>query len=170
MHSRLLRLGAASLAIGGLLAVSVSAARVEPTVAAWRTDSYATTTLSTVKLNPVTSITCDNASGALVTSVPIRWTAPALTGTGPAPDSYTLTATSGSLSTSTTVTGNTYPLGGVLLTIGGTFLITVVANYTDSAGAVAWSTPVSTQRLRIVVSLGALGIIVSYTCATQANP
>ena len=170
MNSRLLRLAAATLAIGGLLAVSIGAARVEPTVASWRTDGYATATLSTVKLSPVTSITCDNASGALVTSVPIRWTAPALTGTGPVPDSYTLTATSGSLTNSTTVTGNTYSLGGVLLTIGGTFLITVVANYTDSTGAVAWSTPVSTQRLRIVVSLGLAGIIVSYTCATQANP
>ncbi|GAB2461253.1 hypothetical protein HD599_001082 [Conyzicola lurida] len=170
MNSRLLRLAAATLAVGGLLAVSVTAARVEPTVASWRTDGYATTTLSTVKLNPVTSITCDTASGTLVTSVPIRWTAPALTGTGPSPDSYTLTATSGSLTNSTTVTGTTYSLGGVLLTIGGTFLVTVVANYTTSSGAIAWSSPVSTQRLRVTVSLGVAGIIVSYTCATEANP
>jgi hypothetical protein len=171
MNSRLVRFCAAAVAIGGLLAVSISAARVEPTVASWRTDSYTNATLSTVKLNPVTSMACNPMSALLSTTIPLTWTQPTLTGTGPPPDSYTITlARPSTTPISATSTTTSYEIPGSALSLLANGTVTIVANYTNSAGTVVWTSAVSTQRIKITTVLGVLGVFVGYSCAIEANP
>ncbi|MFF1571251.1 hypothetical protein ACFVWR_00770 [Leifsonia sp. NPDC058292] len=146
------------VAVAGMLVAGLG---VHPatTEAAWSRDGFVTSTAVSGVLNAVPTVACGQASGLIAVSIPITWTAPPTTGNGVAPTAYRIdyagTAGSGSTTSSTTSVG----VPGSALTVAGTLVVSVYA----TRGA--WVSPAPLQTRTITTTLGALGIIVGWTCA-----
>lgn len=145
------------LLAAGVLGVSGGA----PAQAGWSRSAYVTGTANAGVLGAVPTVSCGSAGGLLAANIPITWTAAPTGGNALAPQSYTI-AWSGSAGSGTTTvaapatTGN---VTGATLTLLGTSAVTVTANYGT------WTSPVSLQTRTITTVLGALSLIVAWTCA-----
>ncbi|WP_223693751.1 hypothetical protein [Leifsonia poae] len=150
---------AVALGAVGLLLLSLTA-RPAPTQAAWTRPGFSTATAASGVLNPVPTLSCGAASGLLAVSIPVSWTAPPTTGNGVAPTGYLVTysGTAGSGSTTTTAPTTSVGIPGSVLTIAGSMTVTVYATYGN------WVSPASLQTRTITTTLGALGIIIGWTC------
>lgn len=126
-------------------------------LAAWTTPEYVTATITSGRLYPVTSLTCNAASGLLATGIGLTWSQPLTTGNGLVPSSYTVEWNGTAGSGQKTVTGLTTMIPGTTLSVAGTSTVTVSAN------SGTWQSPVSTQS-RLLTTISALGAIVSWTC------
>jgi hypothetical protein len=152
MRSRAL-LGAVVLvtaAAGFLLATSP-----HPTAAAWQDPKAFGVTASAVTATAVPTVSCGAASGLLATAIPITWTAPA----GTTPTRYRLVWSGSAGSGQAYFATSPGAVGGSLLSVIGTSTVTVYPEYGD------WTTsPVSLQS-RTITTIGALGIVVSWSCS-----
>ena len=151
-----LAIATAAIAAVALTTLAGATAGAEPTVAAWQRSHQHQTTLTTSRLNPVPTVSCVAASGALAASVPIKWTAPT---SGLAPTSYTVSWTypGGSGSAATGNAATTANMTGGVLSLGGQSIVTVYATYGS------WTSPVSLQSIK-VTTLSVLGAIVGWEC------
>jgi multidrug efflux pump subunit AcrB len=131
---------------------------MQPSLAAWTTPEYVSATITSGRLYPVTSLTCNAASGLLATGIGLTWTQPMTTGNGLVPTGYTVTWSGTAGSGQKTVTGLTTTVPGSILSVAGTSTVTVSAN------SGTWRSPVSTQS-RLLTTISALGAIVSWSCA-----
>jgi len=131
---------------------------MQPSLAAWTTPEYISATITSGRLYPVTSLTCNAASGLLATGIGLTWTQPITTGNGLVPTGYTGTWSGTAGSGQKTVTGLTTTIPGSILSVAGTSTVTVSAN------SGSWQSAVSTQS-RLLTTISALGAIVSWTCA-----
>jgi hypothetical protein len=103
----------------------------------------------------VPTVACGASSGLLATSIPITWTAP----TGTTPSGYRLHWAGSAGSGDAHFTTSPGSITGGLLSIIGSSTVTVFPEYGT------WLTsPVSLQS-RTVTTIGALGVVVSWTCA-----
>ncbi len=152
------RLAAVAVLLG-LLAVGL-AVRPAETDAAWSRPDFGTATAVSGVLNPVPTVTCGASSGLLAVSIPITWTAPPVTAGSVAPTGYLITyaGTAGSGSTTSATLSASIP--GSVLTVDGTLTVKVFATYGPN-----WTSVVSLQTRTITTTLGALGVIVGWTCA-----
>lgn len=154
---RLTAVGVLVLLAGGLLGVSGGS----PARAGWGRSTYVTATAGSGVLNAVPTVSCGAASGLLAVNIPMNWTAAATGGNAIAPQSYTLawSGSAGSGSTTVAAPATTGNITGSTLTLLGSVTVTVTANYGS------WTSPVSLQTRTITTTLGALGVIVGWTCA-----
>jgi hypothetical protein len=154
---RLLAAGALALTAAGLLGVSGGpAAR-----AGWTRSAFVTGTATTGVLNAVPTVSCGSAGGLLATNIPVSWTAAPGGGNALAPQSYTISwsGTAGSGSATVAAPATAGNVTGATLTLLGSSVVTVTANYGS------WKSPVSLQSRTITTVLGALGLIVAWTCS-----
>jgi hypothetical protein len=155
------RWGAGRRAAGMLgvvtLVLSLGLHLLQPTVAAWTSPEFHNATINTGQVNPVTSLTCDAPAGLIGVAIGFTWTQPVTTGNGLVPTSYTLVWSGTAGSGQKTVTGLTTTVPGSILSLAGTSLVVVYANFDT------WQSPVSTQS-RLLTTISALGIIISWTC------
>lgn len=149
-----------ALAAALLAPVALAAAGgAEPASARWATTTSVTATLVAGTLPPITSVSCGSSGGLLGGDIPITWTTPS----GPgvlAPQSYTLawsgSAGSGSRTVPAPATGGT--VSGATLTLLGSSTVSVTSNYGG------WRSPPSQQTRTISTVVGALGLVVAWTC------
>ncbi|GIT79806.1 hypothetical protein LLS1_14750 [Leifsonia sp. LS1] len=154
---RLAAVGALVLTAAGLLGVAGGS----PARAGWSRSVYATGTATSGTLTPVPAVACGSAGGLLATNIPITWTTPTIGGNAIAPQSYTIawSGSAGSGSTTVAYPATTGNVTGSTLTLLGTSTVTVTAVYGS------WTSPVSLQTRTLTTTLGALGLIVGWTCA-----
>jgi hypothetical protein len=143
----------------GLAVAYPAATSIRSTEAAWIDGEVITGTLATLKVNPVTTAACRNASGELGLlnpSVPIQWTAPPATSDGIAPTSYIVTW-SGNATTpgSAETTATSYGIPVSVLALGATGSATVTAKYNN------WVSAPSAPRTFTITSLL---IVTTYNC------
>jgi hypothetical protein len=132
---------------------------VQPTAASWTDTEVATGTATSRAIVAPTKLTCVAPSGLLTGPISYTWTPPV----GSTPTSYTF-AWAGSAGTGAiTVPAGTTTASisaGTLLSLGGTSMVAVSANYGSWTSAQAPNGSFSTVSL--------LGAIVSWTCANGA--
>ncbi|MFF2052959.1 hypothetical protein ACFVU2_15270 [Leifsonia sp. NPDC058194] len=145
------------LLAAGVLGVSGGS----PARAGWSRSVYVTGTMNAGVLGAVPTVACGSAGGLLAANIPITWTAAPTGGNALPPQSYTITwtGTAGSGSTTVAAPATTGNVTGATLTLLGTSTVTVTANYGT------WTSPVSLQSRTITTVLGALSLIVAWTCA-----
>lgn len=154
---RLVALAAVVLTAAGLIGVSGGA----PAQAGWSRSTYVTATATAGVLGAVPTVACGSSGGLLAANIPITWTAAPTGGNALAPQSYTIawSGTAGSGSTTVAAPATSGNVTGATLTLLGTSTVTVTANYGT------WTSPVSLQTRTITTVLGALSLIVAWTCA-----
>lgn len=154
---RLVALAAVVLTAAGLIGVSGDA----PAQAGWSRSTYVTATATAGVLGAVPTVACGSSGGLLAANIPITWTAAPTGGNALAPQSYTIawSGTAGSGSTTVAAPATSGNVTGATLTLLGTSTVTVTANYGT------WTSPVSLQTRTITTVLGALSLIVAWTCA-----
>lgn len=145
------------LLAAGVLGVSGGA----PAQAGWSRSAYVTGTANAGVLGAVPTVSCGSTGGLLAANIPITWTAAPTGGNALAPQSYTIawSGSAGSGSTTVAAPATSGSVTGATLTLLGTSTVTVTANYGT------WTSPVSLQTRTITTVLGALSLIVAWTCA-----
>lgn len=149
---------ASSLVLLAAAALGVSGG--SPSRAGWARSTYVRGTATAGALGAVPTIACGSSGGLLAADIPISWTAAPTGGNALAPQSYTLawSGTAGSGNATVSAPATTGSVTGATLTLLGTSTVTVTANYGT------WTSPVSLQTRTITTVLGALGLIVAWTC------
>ncbi|OJX73311.1 hypothetical protein [Leifsonia sp. 71-9] len=132
-----------------------------PAQAGWSRSAYVTGTATAGVLGAVPTVACGSSGGLLAANIPITWTAAPTGGNALAPQSYTIawSGSAGSGSTTVAAPATSGSVTGATLTLLGTSTVTVTANYGT------WTSPVSLQTRTITTVLGALSLIVAWTCA-----
>jgi predicted ribosomally synthesized peptide with SipW-like signal peptide len=132
---------------------------VQPTSASWTDTEVTTGTATTRTIVAPTKLTCVAPSGLLANQISYTWTAPV----GSTPTSYTF-AWAGSAGTGafTVPAGTTTAsiTAGSLVSLGGTSMVAVSANYGSWTSAQAPNASFATLSL--------LGAVVSWTCTNGA--
>lgn len=154
-----MRRAASILLVVAAAAGTLMASSDEPATAGWGRTSYATATVTSGILNPVSQVNCGASGGLLAGNIPISWTAPTTGGQALAPQSYTLSWSGTAGSGSTTVTGTSGAVTGATLTLLGTSTVRVTANFNG------WTSPVSLQSRTITTVIGLGGAILLWSCA-----
>lgn len=143
---RILVLGVAvATALAGYSLISAP----QPTRAAWTVTKDRVVTVQAVAPAPPTAITCVPNSGTGVGSMQLTWTPPT-----PAPSGYVISFNGGG---SQTVTSPSYTLNAGLLSLPGTYSVTVVSTYGS------WTSSASVAKTLNITGIGILSF--SYTCA-----
>jgi len=147
----------ATALVAGLAATAAFAVVNAPqaTSASWTSTKTANVVVTAVTPAAVPTVACGASGGVLATSIPITWTAPP----GTTPTSYRLHWTGSAGSGDAEFATSPGSITGGALSIIGSSTVTVFPEYGT------WVTsPVSLQS-RTVTTIGALGVVVSWTCA-----
>ena len=147
------RIGTIAIALAAVAASFVAVGSIEPTEAAWTSTKVVSTTVTSVTPAAVPTVTCGAASGGILTTIPISWTAPA----GPTPSRYRL-HWQGSAGTGdayfTTSPGSINASG---ISVAGTSVISVYPEYGN------WVTSPISLQTRSFTTIAVI-VVVSWTC------
>ncbi|MEQ1736743.1 MAG: hypothetical protein ABL886_10140 [Rhodoglobus sp.] len=147
------RLGTLAIALVAAAASFIVVGSIQPTEAAWTAGKVLSTTVSSVTPAAVPTVTCGAASGGILSTIPISWTAPP----GPTPSRYRL-HWAGSAGTGdaffTTSPGSINASG---ISVAGTSVITVFPEYGN------WTTSPASLQTRSFTTI-AIIVVVSWTC------
>ena len=147
------RIGTIAVALAAVAASFVAVGSIEPTEAAWTSTKVVSTTVTSVTPAAVPTVTCGAASGGILSTIPISWTAPP----GPTPSRYRL-HWQGSAGTGdaffTTSPGSINASG---ISVAGTSVISVYPEYGN------WVTSPISLQTRSFTTIAVI-VVVSWTC------
>ncbi len=153
MHRTRARIGTIAIALVAAAAAFLAAGSIQPTEAAWTTAKALSTTVSSVTPAAVPTVSCGAASGGILSTIPITWTAPP----GPTPSRYRL-HWAGSAGTGdayfTTSPGSINASG---ISVAGTSVISVYPEYGN------WTTSPISLQTRSFQTIAVI-VVVSWTC------
>ena len=142
-----------ALALVAAAASFIAAGSIQPTEAAWTTSKVLSTTVGSVTPAAVPTVSCGAASGGILSTIPISWTAPS----GPTPSRYRLhwAGTAGNGDAFFTTSPGSIDASGI--SVAGTSVVSVFPEYGN------WTTSPTSLQTRSFTTI-AVVVVVSWTC------